>query len=117
MPGVVADYIKQKEYEDGYNYRIYSLAEQYEKDLRMTATDLRHNPSHRLAMVHNLAIKSSDSIRNEVGDRGAGYERINSWEYDHGQRKAIFIWSHARNQEIKEQIREAEAAVRIRLAI
>ncbi len=59
--------------------------------------------AHKRQVVHDLALRASQDVRDNWGDRGRGPERLESFEYDRGQRKALMDWSHEHNHALLEQ--------------
>lgn len=57
------------------------------------------NDTERRA-VHDVALRASQGVRENWGDRGRGPERLNDPDYDRGQRKAIMDWSHEQNHRL-----------------
>lgn len=54
--------------------------------------------------VHDIAIQYSNSVRDNVGDRGRGWERIEHPDFETGERRAIRDWSHEHNHSLLQEI-------------
>lgn len=94
MPGVVEDYSKQREYQDGYDHRVHELWVDYEHKLNLNPEFVdRKSPYVQRYLAHSTAIKASQQIAENAG-------QSISREFDTGQRNAIRDWSHARNHEL-----------------
>lgn len=106
----MAEISDREQFESGYNYRRESLDQTLEN--WRSARENHSVESERLA-VREVAIRASQNVRGNWGDRGAGPERLEHPEFDRGQRQAILDWSHEHNQRLlaleREKSRRAEA--------
>src|SRR5450631_1075458 len=91
--------------EDQYNLGYRTTTDELNAKLQAA---LKDNPDLSLPqqrqLVQDLAVAHSEGIRNNVGDRGSGWERLSDPDYDRGQRKALMEFSHQHNHQLSQKI-------------
>jgi hypothetical protein len=95
---------REAQQQEGYAIGKEDLERRYNRQLdanpQATAEEKRQ-------MVHDVAVNYSRSIKDNVGDRGRGWERIESRDFETGQRKALMEFSHNNNHELRLQQEQA----------
>jgi hypothetical protein len=94
----MATIVNQEQYEAGYRYRMESLDRSLASWRR--ASEAEYSTESERQAVWQIAIRASQSVRANWGDRGSGPERLEHPNFDTGQRKAIMDWSHEHNHRL-----------------
>ncbi len=102
MPGVVEQFAKHElakheRQRAGYEQAQRIMDQEYKARL---AANPEVSPAQKRHMVQDIALQYSNSVRNNVGDRGRGWERIEHPDFETGERRAIRDWSYRHNHEL-----------------
>jgi len=99
----MAEVENREQYESGYSYRMENLQQRL---ANWRAAEANHSVESERQAVREIAIRASQNVRDNWGDRGVGPERLEHPEFDRGQRQAIMDWSHEHNHRLLAQERE-----------
>jgi hypothetical protein len=99
----MADVENREQYESGYSYRREILDQRL---ANWRGVEENHSVESERRAVQEIAIRANESVRDNWGDRGSGWERLEHPDFDRGQRKAIMDWSHEHNHRLLAQERE-----------
>jgi hypothetical protein len=92
----------REQYESGYSYRMESLDQGL---ANWQVAEANQSVKSERQAVREIAIRASQSVRDNWGDRGRGPERLEHPDFDRGQRQAIMDWSQEHNHRLLAQER------------
>jgi hypothetical protein len=76
----------REQYENGYSYRRESLDQRL---ANWRVAEANHSVDSERQAVREIAVRASQCVRDNWGDRGKGPERLEHADFGRGQRKAI----------------------------
>lgn len=95
---------REAQQQEGYAIGKEDLERRYNRQLEVNP---QATVEEKRQMVHDLAVSYNRGINDNVGDRGRGWERIESRDFENGQRKALMEFSHNHNHELLLQQEQA----------